>query len=246
MRFILDILYKGTHYSGWQRQINANTIQEEIEKALHTIFQQNISVTGSGRTDAGVHALQQVAHFDLDNPLPENILHKLNTLLPRDIHIKQIIEGPDTFHARFDAKWRSYRYKIINWPNPFALDGCCVFKQPLDLDLMNQAAKILLEYEDFQCFSKVKTDVNHFLCTVKSASWSQEGDMIYFDITANRFLRNMVRAIVGTMMDVGQHKTSLEDLKMIIESKNRSKAGKSVPAEGLYLSRVEYNNIKLS
>ena len=242
MRFFIELSYKGTNYHGWQIQPDATSVQEEINKAISTILQKEISIVGAGRTDAGVHASQMFAHFDVESELKEDMVYKLNSILPNDIVIHKIFKVKDNLHARFDAIARSYEYKIWLGRNPFLLETTWqLYQQELNIDLMNDAAKVLLEYTDFECFSKVKTDVKTFDCTITNAEWKKEGQSFTFYITANRFLRNMVRAIVGTLIEVGQGKKAIDDFRKVIESKKRSEAGLSVPAQGLFLTEVKYS-----
>lgn len=241
LRYFIELSYNGKQYHGWQVQPDAISVQERLNKALSTALQETIEVVGAGRTDTGVHAAQMFAHFDTDLYLDTNLAFKLNSILPDDITIYKVFKVNDEKHARFDAVSRSYEYRIWLGRNPFLLDFTWQIhsKQP-NIELMNRAASILLEYEDFQCFSKVKTEVYTYNCDVTEAIWKQEGSQLTFYITANRFLRNMVRAIVGTLLDVGFQKISIEDFKNIIESKNRSNAGLSVPAKGLFLTAIKY------
>lgn len=241
MRYFIELLYKGTNYHGWQIQPDASSVQEEVNKAISTILQEEIQVVGAGRTDAGVHASQMFAHFDTLTNLSDEYIYKFNSILPNDIVIHSIKNVLDDKHARFDAISRSYEYRIYLGRNPFLLDTTWQFHQKeLNLEKMNEAASILLEYEDFESFSKVKTDVKTFNCEVTKAAWKQEGEYLTFYITANRFLRNMVRAIVGTLIEVGIGKKSIQDFRQIIESKKRSEAGLSVPAQGLFLTKIKY------
>ena len=241
MRYFIELSYKGTAYHGWQKQPDANSIQEEINKALSTILQEDIDIVGAGRTDAGVHAAQMFAHFDTARELNDKYIYKLNSILPNDIVIRSLNSVDNEKHARFDAIKRSYEYRIWLGRNPFLLDTTWqLYQQKLDISAMNKAAKLLLEYEDFECFSKVKTDVNTFNCKIVHAEWKQEGKALTFYISANRFLRNMVRAIVGTLIEVGQGRKTVEDFRKVIESKKRSEAGLSVPAQGLFLTEVIY------
>lgn len=246
MRYFIELAYKGDNYHGWQVQPNANSVQEELNKALSTILQEELNVVGAGRTDAGVHASQMFAHFDVSKELDAKFIYKFNAILPDDIVIKNLILVGDEAHARFDATSRSYEYKIWLGRNPFLLDSSWqLHHQTLNVEAMNKAAKLLLKYTDFECFSKVKTDVFTFNCTITNAIWNQNGNELTFYISANRFLRNMVRAIVGTLVEVGLGKTTQEEFKKIIESKNRSNAGMSAPAKGLFLTEVAYNYIKI-
>ncbi|WP_417800527.1 tRNA pseudouridine(38-40) synthase TruA [Tenacibaculum sp.] len=244
MRYFIELAYNGKNYHGWQIQPHAISVQEKINKAISTILREEINIVGAGRTDAGVHAAQMFAHFDVAVPLNDNFTYKLNAILPDDIVIFKTHLVPNDAHARFDAFSRSYEYKIWLGRNPFLLDTSWqLHRQQLNIELMNKAAAILYDYEDFECFSKVKTDVLTFNCTVTNAEWIKNGSELTFHISANRFLRNMVRAIVGTLIDVGLEKITVEDFKKIIESKNRSKAGVSVPAKGLFLTKVIYDYI---
>ncbi|MBS9767837.1 MAG: tRNA pseudouridine(38-40) synthase TruA [Flavobacteriaceae bacterium] len=242
MRYFLEIAYKGTNYHGWQSQPNAVTVQETIEKAMSLLLRCPISILGAGRTDTGVHAEQMFAHFDIDFSIEkERFIYKMNSFLPSDIAIKDLREVQPEAHARFDAEQRSYRYQIYVGKNPFYTDKSWqLFSKNLNIDLMNTASGIMLEYNDFQCFSRSNSDVRTYICDIKKAEWKQEGQWLLFSITADRFLRNMVRAVVGTLVNVGEGKTSLEEFRQIIESKNRSNAGASAPAQGLFLTEVTY------
>ena len=241
MRYFIELSYQGKNYHGWQIQPDVITVQEKLNKAVSTIFQLNIEVVGAGRTDTGVHASQMFAHFDLDKELKGDIPHKLNSVLPPDIVVHNVFTVVDEKHARFDAISRSYEYKVWLGRNPFLLDfSWQIHSQNLNIDLMNEAASLLLEYTDFQTFSKVKTDVYTYNCDVTEAIWKQNGKELTFYISANRFLRNMVRAIVGTLVDVGLGKITKAEFRQIIESKSRSNAGLSVPAKGLFLTKIKY------
>lgn len=241
MRYFIEFAYKGTNYHGWQSQPNAVTVQETLEKALSLLLRQPIELTGAGRTDSGVHASQMFAHFDSEIPLDIPVLiKKLNSFLPKDIAVFNFHPVHDEAHARFDAVLRTYNYHIHIRKNAFECHDSWYFQHELNLEKMNSACAILFEYTDFECFSKTHTDVYTFICKITEAFWTQNGDTIVFTITADRFLRNMVRAIVGTMINIGLGKTEVNDLHRIIATKNRSEAGFSVPAHGLYLSKVEY------
>ena len=241
MRYFIELSYKGTNYHGWQIQPDASSVQEEITKALATILQEKILLIGAGRTDAGVHASQMFAHVDTVKKLTDDYVHKLNAILPNDIVIKSIKEVSDETHARFDAVSRTYEYRILLGRDPFLLETTWQLHQKnLQIEKMNEAANLLFKYEDFESFSKVKTDVNTFNCTIMKAVWTLEDKHLIFHIKANRFLRNMVRAIVGTLLEVGLGKKTVEDFRKIIESKKRSEAGLSVPAKGLFLTEVCY------
>ena len=241
-RYFIELSYNGSAYHGWQRQPNAISVQELLEEALSKILGKTISVVGAGRTDAGVHALQMFAHFDLEEKLvdPAETVFLLNAFLPKDIAILSIKRVTATAHARFDATERSYEYHIAVQKDPFFGDHHYYLKNVPNMNYMNEAAKILLENEDFQCFSRTNTDVKTFICKVKKAEWQQEGSRLVFYISANRFLRNMVRAIVGTLLEIGQNKRALGDFERVIKSKDRTQAGFSVPAHGLYLTEIRY------
>ena len=244
MRYFIKLAYNGTNYHGWQVQPNASSVQETLNKALSVILNEEINIMGAGRTDTGVHAKEMFAHLDYAPTLEiESTLHKLNSYLPKDIVIYNIIPVHDDAHARFDAKKRTYHYYITSVKDVFSQEECWYFYQNLDVELMNQAAEILLDHTDFQCFSKVNTDVNTFNCTISEAYWTQENNQLIFTISADRFLRNMVRAIVGTLVNVGLHKITLSDFNSIIDNKNRNEAGFSVPAQGLFLTKIEYEYI---
>jgi tRNA pseudouridine38-40 synthase len=241
LRYFIELSYNGKKYHGWQIQPDAVSIQEKLNYAVSTILQEKIEVVGAGRTDTGVHASQMFAHFNVENSIAEDVVHKLNSILPNDITVYKVFLVEEEQHARFHALSRSYEYRIWLGRNPFLLDfSWQIHSQKLDISKMNAAAKILLEYENFETFSKVKTEVYTFNCDVTVAFWKQEGDLLIFYISANRFLRNMVRAIVGTLVDVGLGKISINDFRQIIESKNRGNAGLSVPAKGLFLTQIKY------
>ena len=242
-RYFLELSYKGTAYHGWQVQPNAITLQEVLDKALSIFFRQKVETTGCGRTDTGVHATQFFAHFDLLWKGDQNegiVANSINSLLPFDISVKRIFQTKPDAHARFDATLRSYEYHIHFNKDPFLYQRSWLLRDKLDLTAMNQAAEQLLNYTDFSCFSKSKTQVYTNNCKIVRAEWRTTSNGIAFYISADRFLRNMVRAIVGTMVDMGRGKIAPQDIHNIIQSKNRSNAGASVPACGLYLSSVEY------
>ncbi|WP_341215720.1 tRNA pseudouridine(38-40) synthase TruA [uncultured Wocania sp.] len=247
MRYFIELSYNGSAYHGWQNQPTAISIQEVLERALSTVLKTSISVMGAGRTDTGVHASQMFAHFDFNKALNDtNIIFKLNSFLPKDIAVHTIFKVKDDAHARFNALNRTYLYRITLKKNVFTFNDTFYVKQALDIEKMNEASKILFDYKDFQCFSKSNTDVKTYNCTIMKAEWSLENNELCFTIKADRFLRNMVRAIVGTMINIGLGKTTIEDLHTIIKSKNRSEAGFSVPAQALYLTKIEYpDDIKL-
>jgi tRNA pseudouridine38-40 synthase len=241
MRFFFEIGYHGRKYSGWQNQANALGVQTVIEDALSKLLRAKVPIIGSGRTDTGVHCLQQFFHSDIEKPFnASQLILRLNAFLPRDIVVRSIRQVKPDASARYDAIARTYLYKITRTKDPF-LDGLAwhYFKS-VDIQTMNTAAALLLGEQDFESFSKVNTDVNHFLCRIMKAEWRTDGDMLTFTITANRFLRGMVRAIVGTLLDVGTGKTTFKEFQAIIQSRDRRKAGANVPAIGLYLAKVKY------
>lgn len=242
LRYFIEFSYNGKNYFGYQIQPKDISVQEELEKALSTILREKIKTTGAGRTDTGVHAKKMFAHFDTDHILDQKLVHQLNSFLPNDIGIRQIFKVKDDFHARFDASFRTYEYYISLEKNPFTQDSAWQYwRKSLDIEKMNEACKILFEYEDFTSFAKLHTDNKTNLCKIYKAEWEQYGTELKFIVSANRFLRNMVRAIVGTMVEVGSGKIKPEDLRKVIESKNRNSAGTSAPAQGLFLVDVGYD-----
>jgi tRNA pseudouridine38-40 synthase len=240
LRYFLEISYKGTRYHGWQIQPNAITVQEVLNKALSTLLGEPVDTLGSGRTDTGVHAYVQVVHLDTEKEIKDSFLVSINAILPKDIAVHWIRAVHKDAHARFDALQRSYVYKIALQKNPFDQELVWFYRGQPNVYLMNQAAALLLRHTDFECFSKVHTEVNNFNCTITRAYWEQNGTRLHFHITANRFLRGMVRAIVGTLLEVGKGKCSIEDFEKILLSKDRNKAGMAAPPEGLYLCEVSY------
>lgn len=246
MRFFIQLSYNGTNYHGWQIQPNATSVQETLTKALSVVLnKKDIEIMGAGRTDSGVHASQMFAHFDYENEIDsQTIVHKLNSFLPKDIAVSNIILVDENAHARFDATQRTYEYKINSSKNVFLDELSWYYNKELNVNAMNESAELLLKFIDFQCFSKVHTDVNTFNCSITEAFWKTENDQLIFTISADRFLRNMVRSIVGTLVYVGLGKISKADFQTIIESKDRKKAGFSVPAHGLYLTKIKYDYIK--
>ena len=241
-RYFFRIAYNGTSYYGWQRQPKQISVQEAIERELQKLFGQHIAIVGCGRTDAGVHASDYYFHCDLPATSDlAKLLFKLNRMLPADIVIKNIYEVTDDAHARFDAEARTYHYKVHTFKSPYLTNLSTYIPQPLDVAKMNIAATHLLGKQDFTSFSKLHTDVKTNICEVSKAHWLQtDEEHLYFEIKANRFLRNMVRAIVGTLVDVGLGKIEPSDLTRIIQAMDRGEAGKSVPAHGLYLAHIEY------
>ncbi len=242
MRYFFEISYNGTHYHGWQNQKNAVGVQQVVEEALSKLLRKDISIVGSGRTDTGVHCIQQFFHADIEKEFKQNdLVHRLNAFLPKDIAIRNIFPVKEEAHARYDAYERSYQYKITRVKDPLLVGYAYYFFRELDMLTMERASALLVGEHDFECFSKVKTDVNHFICNIKEASWNQKGDVLVFTITANRFLRGMVRAIVGTLLDVGNGKLTVKQFQEIVISKDRKKAGMNAPPEGLYLTQVKYH-----
>ncbi|MFH4967409.1 tRNA pseudouridine(38-40) synthase TruA [Gaetbulibacter sp. M240] len=241
MRYFLELSYNGKDYHGWQIQPDAISVQEVLENAMSTLLKTKIALVGAGRTDTGVHAQQMYAHFDVDHAIDnQDLVYKLNSFLPKDIAVHNIFEVKPEAHARFDALSRTYLYRIALKKDVFNFDAAYLIKQDLDVDEMNKATKILFEYKDFQCFSKTHTDVKTYICDIMKAEWTRVGHELHFVIQADRFLRNMVRAIVGTLVNVGLHKIEAEDVHRIIASKDRGEAGYSVPAQGLYLTQIDY------
>ena len=240
MRYFIELSYDGTPFVGWQRQPNGDSVQSCLENALSILFRKQLSIVGAGRTDAEVHARQLFAHVDIDEHIDQDLTFRLNKLLPKEIAVRNIFAVAQDAHARFDAISRSYCYHITTQKNPFLQKRSYQFTKPLDVKLMNQAAKILIDHEDFKCFSKSKTDVKTYICDIQHAHWQQDGSELVFSIRANRFLRNMVRAIVGTLIEVGLRKISISDFEAILTSRDRNQAGYSVPGHGLYLEKVNY------
>ncbi|QJW90405.1 tRNA pseudouridine(38-40) synthase TruA [Spirosoma taeanense] len=241
MRYFLHLAYRGTNYHGWQRQPNGLSVQEVLETALTTVLRQPIAIVGSGRTDTGVHAGQQFAHFETDSPLPASLLRSLNSLIPGDIAVYDCFPVRNDDHARYTATFRYYQYQIIRRKDPFQDGLAYIFTLPLNVEQMNGAAQRLRQHTDFESFSKVKTDVRTFNCRIDFAYWEQQpnGDL-RFHIRADRFLRGMVRAIVGTLLDVGQGRLHPDAFERIIEARDRKQARRAAPAEGLSLVEVGY------
>ncbi|ALM50591.1 pseudouridine synthase [Flavobacterium psychrophilum] len=241
MRYFIEFAYNGKNYCGWQYQPHSPSVQETLNKALSTLLRTTVDVVGAGRTDTGVHARQMFAHFDHEEITDTTkLVQKLNSFLPQDIVVYRFIPLHEDAHARFDAKSRTYEYHIHTYKDAFDFEGSWYHFHPLNVEKMNEAAKLLLNYTDFKCFSKTHTDVRTFNCDVREACWDMQDNKLVFTVTADRFLRNMVRAIVGTLISVGLEKISIDDFKAIIESRDRNKAGFSVPAHGLYLTKVIY------
>ena len=242
MRYFIQLSYDGTNYHGWQVQQNASSVQEEIEKALAVICRESTEVVGAGRTDTGVHAVFYIAHFDssLESLDEEKTVFRLNCLLPDDIAVQKIYKVRPDAHARFDATYREYKYYISRNKDPFTSKYAERENRDLNLDLMNDAAQTLFDYTDFTSFSKLGSDVKTNNCRIFKAVWEDMGDHLIFTVRADRFLRNMVRAIVGTLLEVGLEKKSVQDFRAVIEKKDRSSAGVSVAAKGLFLVDIGY------
>lgn len=242
MRYFIEFSYNGKNYFGYQIQPKEISVQEELEKALSTLLREKIKTVGAGRTDTGVHAKKMFAHFETEQTVGDKLVHQLNSFLPADISIQRIFTVKNNFHARFDATFRTYEYYISLEKNPFTQDSAWqLWRRKFDVDKMNEACKILFEYEDFTSFAKLHTDNKTNLCKIYKAEWEQNGTELKFTVSANRFLRNMVRAIVGTMIEVGSGKIQAEDVRNVIENKNRNSAGVSAPAHALYLVDVGYD-----
>lgn len=236
-RYFIEISYKGSNYSGFQKQHNANSVQAEVEKALEIFYRQKFELTGSSRTDAGVHALQNFFHFDCDREI-EDGSYNLNAILPDDIVAKRIFMVAEDAHCRFDAISREYRYYIYQQKDPFLQDRACYVPYPIDLALLQQAAGEILKHTDFTSFSKRNTQVKSFNCNIYTSEWIQEADCLIYKVKANRFLRGMVKGLVGTMLLIGKKKISFEEFKDIIKSRDCSNADFSVPSTGLFLCKV--------
>ncbi|WP_106830589.1 tRNA pseudouridine(38-40) synthase TruA [Parabacteroides pacaensis] len=242
MRYFIYLAYNGKNFCGWQSQPNGVSVQSTLEQAFSTILREPVSITGAGRTDAGVHAKLMVAHFNKEESIVDLTLlvDKLNRLLPKEIAIYKIVPVCSYAHARFDAIARTYKYYVTDKKDPFNFEGVCKLHGAYDFEAMNKAAGILFEYIDFTSFSKLHTDVKTNNCRIMQAAWTREKDVWVFTIKADRFLRNMVRAIVGTLFEVGRGKLTSDGFRQIIEAKDRSKAGTSAPAHALYLVDIEY------
>ncbi len=244
-RYFIEVAYKGTAYAGFQVQQNANTIQAEIEKALQIFFRQKLELTGSSRTDAGVHAKQNYFHFDVVNTIDDiaKAIYHLNAILPRDIVVKKIIAVAEDAHCRFDALSRSYAYTISADKNPFELESAYYYPYSLNKEALNECATMLMEYGNFESFAKKNTQVFTFECKITHSQWIFENELVKYEVTGNRFLRGMVRGLVGTMLLVGRGKYTVEMFREIIGSKNTEKTDFSVPAHGLVLMEVAYKNL---
>lgn len=245
-RYFVFFSYDGTAYHGWQIQPNANTVQQELQRALSLLLRSEVEVVGAGRTDTGVHARRMAAHFDCPTPLTDcpQTVYRLNRILPQDIAVLDVVPVAPDAHARFSATARTYHYYIHTRKNPFARPFSLQMNFPLDFERMNRAARLFLAHDDYAAFCKTGGDNKTTICHVTRAEWVQTApDCWYFVITANRFLRNMVRAVVGTLVDVGRGRITLEQFAAILHSGTRSDAGESMPAKALFLEEVEYDNI---
>lgn len=241
VRYALLLSYKGTRYCGWQKQNNALTVQQVLEEKISLLQQENVELTGCGRTDTGVHARNYKAHFDLEKPLIHNFVYRINAVLPSDIVVHEAEESSPEFHARFDAVSRTYEYVIIHNKNPFKADTAWYYQPIPDLYKLNEISALLLGEKSFKCFCKGVPQFGNYICKVTEAHWEKrDNEELVFTITANRFLRNMVRSIVGTLLEAGYGRLSKEEFLAIIEHGNRSDAGASVPAHGLVLKEVRY------
>lgn len=239
-RYFLEVMYKGTAYSGFQVQENALTVQQVVENALKLYLRQPVALTGSSRTDAGVHSLQNFFHFDHSGVIPDRFLYNINAILPGDVVIRSLRPVADQAHCRFDAKSREYAYYLYREKDPFRADRAWYYPFPLDRGGLDRAAGILKEYEDFTSFSKRNTQVRTYLCRIEESYWEHHADGHVYHVRANRFLRGMVRGLVGTMLQVGRGKISEESFRQIIEAKDCTKADFTTPAHGLFLVRVHY------
>ena len=242
-RYLLDISFDGTAYHGWQRQPNGMSVEERVTQGLSTLLRHEVSIVGAGRTDAGVHARQMPAHFDTEETFDcKQLAYKLNRILPRDIVVNDVSEVSTDLHARFSATSRTYHYYVHTHKSPFLRHYSCLITYPLDFQRMNEAAAILLQTNDFATFCKAGSDVKTTICRVSRAEWVYEADADrwLFVITADRFLRNMVRAVVGTLIEVGRGRMSIDDFQKAVDSRQRTRAGESMPANALFLWQVEY------
>lgn len=239
-RYFIEVAYKGTNYKGFQIQENANSVQAEVQRAMEVLFRQSFQLTGSSRTDAGVHALQNYFHFDAEIDLKEKQLYNLNALLPSDIAIKKIFPVNEKSHCRFSAVSREYEYHIYTQKNPFLNDRAYYYPFKLEVELLNKAAEILFDYKDFTSFSKRNTQVKTFICDISRSEWELRDERLVYKVQSNRFLRGMVRGLVGTMLKVGRKQVSLDEFKLIIEGGDCTKADFSAPAHGLFLMAVNY------
>lgn len=242
-RYFIELSYKGTRYSGFQTQENALTVQEEVEKAFAVLHREPVQLTGSSRTDAGVHAKQNYFHFDFDRPVHPQFVYKMNAILPPDIVIHRVLETGPEAHARFDALSRVYEYSLYHFKDPFLADRAYYFPYRINLERMQEAAALLIQYTDFTSFSKRNTQVKTFQCRILLSEWVKREQCLVYRVEANRFLRGMVRGLTGTMLRVGTGKLSLDDFAAIIEARDCTRADFSVPAHGLTLLQVKYKDL---
>ena len=241
MRYFIELSYKGTAYNGWQKQNNSRGVQQVLEEAMGKILRTAVELTGSSRTDTGVHAEQQFAHFDFDQIADTTqLVYNINGMIPFDIAVRRIFTVPDDTNSRFAATYRRYEYRISRVKNPFLINQVYMLRAELNVSAMNEAAALLLQYDDFESFCKLHTNVNNFRCKISEAVWQEKGDFLIFSVKSNRFLRGMVRALVGTLLEIGKGKKTISDFEKIIQSKDRKKAGAQAPAEGLFLVEVGY------
>ena len=242
-RYFIELSFKGTPFCGWQKQDNGLSVQTCVEKALSTLLKTTTEIVGTGRTDAGVHARNYIAHFDSPHPIKsiDTFIHQLNQILPYEISVQNLNEVKNTAHARFDAISRTYEYQCVFEKSPFEKDYTYYLKYKVDINLLNEASLLLLQYSDFTSFCKLHSDNKTNICKIYSAQWREEKNKLIFKIKADRFLRNMVRALVGTLLKVGAGKISVNEFKEIIESRNRAKAGISAPAHALFFCNVEFS-----
>lgn len=239
-RYFLEVSYKGTNYSGFQSQKNANSVQEEVEKAFELLHKEKVILTGSSRTDAGVHALQNFFHFDFEKPLNPQLVYKINAILPADIVVKVVTRVDSDAHCRFDALSREYKYFIYRQKDPFLRDRAFYYPYKINIDKLQEAALVVKEYQDFTSFSKRNTQVKTFICQIQQSGWVYENGCLIYTIKANRFLRGMVRALTATMLKVGRGTIDLQEFRRIIEAKDCTQASFAVPAHGLFLMEVKY------
>lgn len=242
LRYFLEVSYKGTNYSGFQSQKNANSIQEEVEKAFAILHKEKAVLTGSSRTDAGVHALQNFFHFDFERSLHPQLVYKINAILPEDIVVKSVRQVHPDAHCRFDAVSREYKYFVYRQKDPFLRDRAYYYPYKINIEKLQQSASILTQYQDFTSFSKRNTQVKTFVCQIQKSEWLQENQCLVYNVKANRFLRGMVRALVATMLKVGRGTIDLEEFRRIIETKDCTQASFAVPATGLFLIAVNYQD----
>ncbi len=239
-RYFLELAYKGTDFSGFQVQENANTIQQEVNRAMETLFRRPFELTGSSRTDAGVHARQNYFHFDSEMTIPSASVYNLNAILPAAITVKGVYPVPETAHCRFDAVAREYRYYIYRRKDPFMADRGWLYMYPLELDVLQQMGRVLMEYTDYTSFAKRNTQVKTFQCSISRSEWYIDGDLLVYQVIGNRFLRGMVRGLVATMLKLARERFAQEELIKIIDTKNNTLADFSAPPQGLFLESVQY------